>query len=77
MPSISGQTAEIQHALTEVIGDTDTAPERKILFQKLLAILKGNRDLALASDPELHYQDAVELQLLLEQMRVTKEGHRR
>jgi len=33
----------------------------------LRAILNGDRDLALTSDPDLHYQYAVELQLLLEE----------
>jgi tetratricopeptide (TPR) repeat protein len=73
----SGETAELEHALTEMIKDTKTTPEQKVVCQKLLAVLKGNRDLALASDPELNYQDAVELQLLLEQVSVTTEGHRR
>jgi hypothetical protein len=35
---------------------------------KLHAILRGDRDPALADDPELHYSDAVELQLLLERL---------
>jgi hypothetical protein len=30
------------------------------------AVLRGERDGALAADPELNYADAVELQLLLE-----------
>jgi tetratricopeptide (TPR) repeat protein len=74
---MSGETAEIEHALTEAMGDVVAGPQQKVLCQKFLAILNGNRDLALANDPELNYQDAVELQLLLEQVSVTKEGHRR
>jgi hypothetical protein len=35
------------------------------MIQTLQAILKGNRDPALADDPNLDYDDAVELQLLL------------
>ena len=36
------------------------------LLAKLQAILRGDRDPALADDPDLPYRDAVELQLLLE-----------
>jgi hypothetical protein len=32
------------------------------------AILRGDRDPALAADPDLLYMDAVELQLLLERL---------
>lgn len=38
------------------------------LAPPLLAILDGARDPALAADPTLHYADAVELTLLLEQL---------
>jgi tetratricopeptide (TPR) repeat protein len=40
----------------------------KALLSKLQAILGGARDPALADDPTLHYQDAVELKLLLESL---------
>jgi hypothetical protein len=36
------------------------------MIPKLLAVLRGERDPALADDPELDFDDAVELQLLLE-----------
>ncbi len=36
------------------------------MVSKLQAILRGDRNPALADDPNLHYGDAVELQLLLE-----------
>ena len=36
--------------------------------EKLIAILEGSRDPALANDPALHYMDAVELRLLLEEL---------
>ena len=38
------------------------------LLPKLQTILSGSRNLALAQDPELFYQDAVELRLLLESL---------
>jgi len=46
--------------------ETDIRSFAKVLFPKLQAILGGSRDAALADDPALFYQDAVELQLLLE-----------
>jgi len=45
---------------------TQTGPRDQALLPKLQAILGGSRDLALADDPALYYQDAVELRLLLE-----------
>ena len=39
-----------------------------MLLPHLLAILGGARDPALADDPALYYEDAVELQLLLERL---------
>ena len=38
----------------------------KLMISKLQAILQGDRDPALADDPNLEYDDAVELKLLLE-----------
>ena len=40
----------------------------KLLISKLQAILRGERNPALADDPNLDYDDAVELQLLLENL---------
>lgn len=40
-----------------------------VFLRQLIAILHGSRDPALADDPELDYMDAVELRLLLEQLR--------
>ncbi len=60
-----GETAELEQRLTELSGE-DVAPSAKVLFAKVQAILRGERDGALAADPELNYRDAVELQLLLE-----------
>lgn len=60
-----GKTAELEQQLTELSGE-DVAPSAKVLFAKVQAVLRGERDGALAADPELDYRDAVELQLLLE-----------
>ncbi len=62
------ETAEAEQALVQLIGDTKIRPQRKIAAAKLCAILKGDRNPALSSDPELDYQDAAELQLLLERL---------
>ena len=39
------------------------------MIPKLQAILRGDRNPALAADPDLDYDDAAELQLLLESLR--------
>jgi tetratricopeptide (TPR) repeat protein len=78
--TIGGKLCErITHAIQQ--GETATAEQElacyegvdvplsfKILLAKLHAILKGDRDPALANDPELYYADAAELQLLLEKL---------
>jgi hypothetical protein len=43
-------------------------PRPHALLPKLQAVLGGSRDMALADDPALDYQDAVELKLLLEEL---------
>lgn len=60
-----GETAELEQRLTELSGK-DVAPPVRPLLAKVQAVLRGERDGALAADPELNYRDAVELQLLLE-----------
>lgn len=60
-----GETVELEQRLTELSGK-DVAPPVKVLLAKVKAILRGERDSALAADPELNYDGAVELQLLLE-----------
>jgi tetratricopeptide (TPR) repeat protein len=42
--------------------------EDKALLSTLGAVLRGSRDPALAEDPALYYQDAAEVQLLLERL---------
>ena len=54
--------------LEQIAASPNVPPTGKLLIDKLRAILNGDRDPALASDPELHYQYAVEIQLLLEEL---------
>lgn len=60
--TINGLSAKLE----QIAASPNVPPDGKLLIDKLRMILGGDRDLALASDPELHYQYAVELQLLLE-----------
>jgi tetratricopeptide (TPR) repeat protein len=53
-------------------GGTPVPRYLSALAPKLLAILDGSRDPALADDPALDYDDAAELQLLLEQLSSTE-----
>jgi tetratricopeptide (TPR) repeat protein len=59
--------SEIEQFLYQLL-ERDTAPQIKAVFQKLLAVLHGESDPTLASDPELDYGGAVELLLLLEKL---------
>jgi len=54
--------------LEQIATSPNVPPTGKLLIDKLRAILNGDRDTSLASDPNLHYQYAVELQLLLEEL---------
>ncbi len=56
----------IEPLIARVAEDVNTPARSRILHIKLQAILHGERDPALVDDPELYYQDAVELLLLLE-----------
>ena len=60
-----GTTTEAATKLAE-LSKADDPPWFTALLAKLQAILRGDRDPALAADPDLTYRDAVELQLLLE-----------
>ncbi len=62
-----GQRDALAQQLTEMLA-TEDHPRAKALLPHLLAILGGARDPVLADDPALYYQDAVELQLLLERL---------
>ena len=50
----------------EQVSNMDLTENKKLLFSKLKLVLDGNRDISLAMDYGLNYQDAVELHLLLE-----------
>ncbi|MBW8875566.1 MAG: CHAT domain-containing protein [Acidobacteria bacterium] len=56
---------EMQKRLNALL-EPDDPPTFIALIRQLQAILAGDRDPALAADPELYYRDAAELQLLLE-----------
>jgi tetratricopeptide (TPR) repeat protein len=61
-------TTELEQQLAQLSGE-DILPSAKVLIPKLQAILRGDRNPALAAEPNLEYDDAVELQLLLETLR--------
>jgi tetratricopeptide (TPR) repeat protein len=67
-----GETTEMEQQLAQYSG-ADASSRVKILIPKLQAIIRGDRDSALATDPNLDYDDAVELQLLLEKLGTGKE----
>jgi len=57
--------AEAAQQLNQLL-EPDDPPQFTALIRQLQAVLAGDRDPALAADPELYYRDAAELQLLLE-----------
>ena len=61
-----GDTTEVTQSLAHAAAAADTPARLKTILPKLYAVLHGNRDPALASDPALYYADAVEQLLLLE-----------
>jgi hypothetical protein len=63
-----GDTTEMEQILAEFSGE-GTQPAARALLSKLQAILRGERDSALADDPNLEYDDVVELRLLLEALK--------
>lgn len=60
-----GKIAQVEQLLAEY-SEKDAPPSFKLLLSKLQAVLHGDRNPALVDDPNLEYDDAVELQLLLE-----------
>jgi tetratricopeptide (TPR) repeat protein len=59
------QAVQAEQQLAQLL-QSDLPQGAKLLISKLQAILGGDRDPALADDPELSYTSVVELQLLLE-----------
>ena len=70
--------AELTRKLTAVLeGSSGTVPPwAKAMFPKLQAILAGSRGPALADDPALDFDDAAELRLLLESLRIQSDQKR-
>jgi len=63
----AGQRAEMESSLRQLAEDPGWASDAfKALVSALQAILRGSRDPALAENPSLDYDDAAEVQLLLE-----------
>ena len=62
----SGKTAEVGRELAEWMKRPELPEWAQVLVPVLQQILDGSRDPALASDPRLDYDDAVEVRLLLE-----------
>ena len=62
-----GDTAEAEQVIGKLL-EQDNWQEAKKFLNILLAIVVGGRSLALAEDEDLHYEDAVELVLLLESL---------
>jgi tetratricopeptide (TPR) repeat protein len=60
-----GETIELEQFLVQYL-EANIPPSAKVMLSNLQSILRGDRNAALASDPDLNYSDAVELMLLLE-----------
>ena len=67
-PSAVAEVAQELNGELLKYSDTEFGPRVNALLPKLQAVLSGARDRALADNPELYYQDAVELRLLLESL---------
>ena len=65
----SGETTALMARLQQIGASPNVPPTGKLLVTKLCAILAGSRDPTLATDPDMHYQYAAEIQLLLEDLR--------
>lgn len=64
----AGDAAGLSGKLEQIAVSPNVPAAGKLLIAKLQAILAGSRDPAVASDPNLHYQYAAELRLLLEEL---------
>ncbi|MCI5137398.1 MAG: hypothetical protein D3922_03045, partial [Candidatus Electrothrix sp. AR1] len=61
-----GRIDEAVQYLTQGVQAEEIPDKDKILILKLLAVLNGSRDPALADDPALNYADAAEVLFLME-----------
>jgi tetratricopeptide (TPR) repeat protein len=66
-----GKIASAKRELAKYDG-ADAPASAKLLLAKLHAILNGDRNPALADDPEMYYADAAEVRLLLERIKNRK-----
>lgn len=64
----AGYTVDVAAILEKMAASSTIPAAGQVLIAKLQAVLDGSRDPELADDPELHYQYAVELQLVLEKL---------
>src|SRR5262249_27252173 len=64
----SSDTSGARRLLNEISSDPEIPAYLKPVLPKLMAILEGDRSLAHSADLELDYDDAAELQLLLESL---------
>jgi len=64
----SGQTEAAASGLSALLGQADFPAQKRPLIPVLQAILAGSRDPKLAEDPDLDYDDVVEILLLLESL---------
>lgn len=64
----AGDTEAMIAKMAQIMASPNVPEDGKLLIKKLQAILAGERNLSLAMDPNLHYQYAVEIQLLLEDL---------
>ncbi|PIE82723.1 MAG: hypothetical protein CSA09_05380 [Candidatus Contendobacter odensis] len=64
----AGDVEPMLAKLAQIRTSTNIPAAGQLLIDKLQAILNGDRDPALAADLDLHYQYAVELQILLEDL---------
>ncbi len=62
----SGEAEELAAQLSETLAGSEVTRHRRAYVTALLDILAGSRDPALATNPELRYSEAVELEILLE-----------
>ena len=60
------QTNQTRVELAQLLGNPDLPAPAKVLIPTLQAILDGARDPALTDNPDLDYDDAAEVRLLLE-----------
>jgi tetratricopeptide (TPR) repeat protein len=66
-------TGDPARMLTALQSAQDLEPSVRALIRPLQAILAGSRDQTLAEDPNLSYQDAAELLLLIERLQAERE----